>query len=917
MKYLKPIYKFLNEEALPLNIAKKYVAYGKDRPKGIVDKLNELFNNQQRVYIPIDETTKGQTQIKVEQFLSSINYSIKDYKLGIAFQTDNPKREIRIGKLLQKEKQPDLLKMFNEDTNRTLAKQQAEYSIVICQHPYDVTAMTTGRDWSSCLEVLGGANRHFIPDEIRSGTMTVYYIKSSDRNINNPIGRVNVKLYSESMDDYYQNSNTDFPSDWVWIPDTKVYGNFPTNALKLLYSWLSERQDYQFGYNYYKLEGLYNFSGTAWSVKLKKDYGDTFKVIELQDTPPSEDYYDDDDFEEEDYNDRERWVDELRDIDGLGYYASSYDYEEFEADARGINTCEVNFWDLVINIDSSSYYSFPDNFRVNLYDDLTINFNSCIDQRIFRIFDSLNMYDDGNVTIEGESFDSECQTRGLTSTLSSDIRTKIIEMLDYRKTLIMVDCDVKSISETIKEFLNYHKDPSNSPYLKLEYCDGFYKYLENIKTIDELKPHEIKFLMELKLNDRIEWDSDYEDLEIYNLIVDEYFDLLKIPNIFKYYDLEYNRIFIWNKYEDIFDFDNSTDIVKFKYTEIFDKLNLNELNIEGGNFNHKWKFDLSSLPKAKKLILSRLRLKDLVGLRPNIYENISLIDINIFTSPKGLSLKDPNKPKSFIMLDIPAHKDSDVSEIDFNFFDELMEVYPQYLEDLKHSYQKDPDGSSGFLIGGARYKYVKYIDIIKYLDKNDNDNWYASTLGRVDFLNKVIKNAKWKINDKDEVEVIAGSGSFGGVDMRNMNLTEIPVKFGSVYGDFYCSDNALTTLKNAPNYISEYCVFDCSRNNLTSLEFAPLDYGYFACVKNNLTSLVGLPLDCESTITCEDNNLTSLEGAPKRIKGTFSCAKNNLTSLEGTLEYVNGIFNCTDQKNGHKFTEEEVKGKFVDCRVYV
>jgi hypothetical protein len=286
MRYIKPIYNFINEEALPLNVAKKYVAMGKNRPSWLVDKLNELFDNQQRIYIPVDyseDKKVSRTQKEIERILNTNGYSIKNYNLGIAYETKNPKREIRIGKILNKIGDTFNLKLFTEDPDRTLAKQQDDYSIVICQHPYDITAMTTGRSWKSCLEVLEGGNGHFIPDEIKSGTLTVYFIKSSDRNINDPIGRVNVKLYSENdnEDDTEDVDNyNSFPSHWVWIPDTGVYGSFPEEGMRTLKKWLMGNQNYNDGYLYYKISGLYSYSGTAYEVELDINKVNSFLVIE-------------------------------------------------------------------------------------------------------------------------------------------------------------------------------------------------------------------------------------------------------------------------------------------------------------------------------------------------------------------------------------------------------------------------------------------------------------------------------------------------------------------------------------------------------------------------------------------------------------------------------------------------------------
>ena len=55
----------------------------------------------------------------------------------------------------------------------------------------------------------------------------------------------------------------------------------------------------------------------------------------------------------------------------------------------------------------------------------------------------------------------------------------------------------------------------------------------------------------------------------------------------------------------------------------------------------------------------------------------------------------------------------------------------------------------------------------------------------------------------------------GDVELFNMDLIRLPVKFGEVGGYFYCSDNKLTSLEGAPSQVGGE--FSCSGNKLTSL----------------------------------------------------------------------------------------------------
>ena len=82
------------------------------------------------------------------------------------------------------------------------------------------------------------------------------------------------------------------------------------------------------------------------------------------------------------------------------------------------------------------------------------------------------------------------------------------------------------------------------------------------------------------------------------------------------------------------------------------------------------------------------------------------------------------------------------------------------------------------------------------------------TKEQIDFLDKVCFNREWWVlNENDEVDVE------GSVGMSNMNLTEIPVKFGAIKGHFNCVNNNLTTLKNCPTSVGYS--FRFHKNNLT------------------------------------------------------------------------------------------------------
>lgn len=153
----------------------------------------------------------------------------------------------------------------------------------------------------------------------------------------------------------------------------------------------------------------------------------------------------------------------------------------------------------------------------------------------------------------------------------------------------------------------------------------------------------------------------------------------------------------------------------------------------------------------------------------------------------------------------------------------------------------------------------------------------------------------YTITDKGTVDVD------GTVDISFKELTEIPLQFGVVKGDFNCSNNRLESLKGAPILVG--VTFFCHKNNLTSLKFSPNSVGKaFVCRENQLTTLEGCPRSINGTFDCTGNQLTTLLGGPEAVSGDFECSKNKLTSLHGLPEYIRSVLYCS----GNPIPEEEL-----------
>jgi hypothetical protein len=113
-----------------------------------------------------------------------------------------------------------------------------------------------------------------------------------------------------------------------------------------------------------------------------------------------------------------------------------------------------------------------------------------------------------------------------------------------------------------------------------------------------------------------------------------------------------------------------------------------------------------------------------------------------------------------------------------------------------------------------------------------------------------------RIEDRFErmISLYVRNGSKGDLDLSGLNLNELPeiLKNVSVGGSFFCGNNNLTSLKNAPNSVGR--TFGCSSNSLNSLTGAPTSVGGdFYCVKNFLTSLRGAPKTVGGDFVCHSN----------------------------------------------------------------
>jgi len=124
---------------------------------------------------PLEKTQdKSEVHKAVERHLGHEIHP-DDYREG--HTTDKYGRKVKIGGLLAKSKAPkEIVNGFANDSTRQ-GKKFTGLSVKISRHPHDVAGQTSrGQSWEeqSCKNYETGCNRHYLPNEVKHGTVVGY-----------------------------------------------------------------------------------------------------------------------------------------------------------------------------------------------------------------------------------------------------------------------------------------------------------------------------------------------------------------------------------------------------------------------------------------------------------------------------------------------------------------------------------------------------------------------------------------------------------------------------------------------------------------------------------------------------------------------------------------------------------------------
>lgn len=220
---------------------------------------NEVFGNgNDRIVIPLDRSDEkpishrdvhnlGATPSKIADHLHRNGYSISNWVKGHAVKrsmedgslddkpisiakvlkkikvndtpvSDLPSGEYNKGKLRpdgtrEAPKMMSMLDAYNADPHRMSGK--GDHVMVVTRNKYDVAGVSTNQKWDSCMNMVDGHNRRYLPKDIEHGTLGVFLAhKNHDDKDLKPLARISAKRF-----------DSDDGTEIQHVLENRIYGN--------------------------------------------------------------------------------------------------------------------------------------------------------------------------------------------------------------------------------------------------------------------------------------------------------------------------------------------------------------------------------------------------------------------------------------------------------------------------------------------------------------------------------------------------------------------------------------------------------------------------------------------------------------------------------------------------------------------
>lgn len=272
------------EEYEPYRQSVEQAAHGRSFP------FNAWFGGQDRVYLPLmnvekDEETKKLIADLNDAFMPS-HYKVLDIIGGYATTYYGPtrlispydKNKVNIGRLLNTIEKQDAQELesqrgsmselryqerlrrnkdYFEDLRKrfenALIRKQGRYTVVISKNIHDIGAMSTGRGWTSCMNLKGGGHSTDVFREVAKGGFVAYLIHSNDMEIKNPVARIHIRRFDNKS------------GKSIAIPEGSTYPEDVPGFKETVQQWIDSKQG--------RINpGPYTKQGGKWSDTFSKTH---------------------------------------------------------------------------------------------------------------------------------------------------------------------------------------------------------------------------------------------------------------------------------------------------------------------------------------------------------------------------------------------------------------------------------------------------------------------------------------------------------------------------------------------------------------------------------------------------------------------------------------------------------------------
>lgn len=132
---------------------------------------------------------------------------------------------------------------FENDPNRV---KQNEFFVVISGNVHDLASMSTGRGWTSCMNLKDGVQKKDVYCEVANGGFVAYLIRANDKDIEKPIARIHIRRFDNKKGSH------------IAVPEESIYGTEVPGFMEVVKKWLMEKQGNVNPGNYTRRGGSYS-----------------------------------------------------------------------------------------------------------------------------------------------------------------------------------------------------------------------------------------------------------------------------------------------------------------------------------------------------------------------------------------------------------------------------------------------------------------------------------------------------------------------------------------------------------------------------------------------------------------------------------------------------------------------------------